>query len=68
MSGTAAAATSVCRLQHVRELRVPSRCSCRQFLFPLSGARERHAEKFRHRTAVLTLLWVTNSASLGKRR
>jgi len=26
MSGTAAAATSVCRLQHVRELRVPSRC------------------------------------------
>ena len=63
---------SVCRLQHVHDLRVPNRCIAGQHLVPLSYSpcpeRERHAGKFRHRTAALILLRATNSASLGKRR
>jgi len=41
MSGRCAAATSVCRLQHVHKLRAPGRCSCRQFpAFPLYEAHQ----------------------------
>ena len=38
------------------------------FPCPERAEYERHARKFRHRTAILILLRVTNSASLGKRR
>jgi len=53
----------------------PIVASSASILFPLPyspcperAEREHHAGKFRHRTAALILLWVTNSASLGKRR
>jgi len=63
--------TSVCRLQHVHALRVPNDAVANTCLISLViDTRNMHAtsEKFRHRTTILILLWVTNLASLGKRR
>ena len=50
---------SVCRLQHVHDLRVPNRCIVGKHLIPLIRSalnREHHARKFRHRTTALILL------------
>jgi len=67
MSDAATPRTSARSRQPACRLRFPRRCR-RSVLVSLVEARTLRSGKLRHRTSVLISLWVTNPASLGKRR